>query len=33
MEDHNYVGQVLLARGQYDRAIAHFEEVQKAQKV
>jgi tetratricopeptide (TPR) repeat protein len=25
MEDHNYVGQVLLARGEYDRAIAHFE--------
>ncbi|MBC8107432.1 MAG: tetratricopeptide repeat protein [Anaerolineae bacterium] len=27
MEDHNYVGQVLLARGQYDRAIAHFEKL------
>jgi tetratricopeptide (TPR) repeat protein len=24
MEDHNYVGQVLLALGEYDRAIAHF---------
>ncbi|CAN5523870.1 tetratricopeptide repeat protein [soil metagenome] len=25
MEDHNYVGQVLLTRGEYDRAIAHFQ--------
>jgi hypothetical protein len=25
MEDHNRIGQILLAHGQYDRAIAHFE--------
>lgn len=25
MEDHNYVGQVLLQRGEYDRAIVHFQ--------